>query len=127
MRTLTLARRPARPTRRPVLRLAMVAAAIGLAWPAGAAPALAADHTPPTVTVPSAVPQAGGTTTSTNPFRVTWSGSDGGAGIARYRLAVSVDGGTYAPVALTSARARSAIVRLRAPHEARFRVRARDA
>lgn len=126
MHSLNLAARPAPSTRRLGLRLTLVAAAIGLAWPASAAPVLAADHTPPTVTAPSAVPQAGGATTSTNPFRVTWSGSDSGAGIAKYRLALSVDGGTYSRVSLASATSRSAIVRLRAPHEARFRVRARD-
>ncbi len=124
-------RLPVRPTpsrrRRGLhLTLALVAAAIGLALPASSAPTLAADHTPPTVTAPAAVPVAGGTITSTNPFRVTWSGTDRGAGIAKYRLALSVDGGTYSRVTLASAASRSAIVRLRAPHEARFRVRARD-
>jgi hypothetical protein len=110
---------------RPRLRLAL-AALLAFAWPFAASPALAADATPPTVTAPVAVPQPGGTAGATNPFRVSWSGSDAGTGIAGYRLAVSVDGGTYENVALASATSRSAVVRLRAPHEARFRVRAVD-
>lgn len=111
----------------------VLAVALGLAWPAAATPALAiagplpaADVAPPVVGAPAAVPQAGGTVDATNPFRVSWSASDGGSGIAGYRLEVSVDAGTYARVALASATTRSAVVRLRAPHEARFRARAVD-
>jgi Calcineurin-like phosphoesterase len=118
--------RPTRPTRHIGFRLALITV-LGLAWPTLAVtPALAADTTPPTLTAPVAVPQQGGTVGTTNPFRVTWSGSDTGTGIAGYRLAVSVDGGTYASVTLASATSRSAIVGLRAPHEARLRVRAVD-
>ena len=109
----------------PGSRLAL-AVLLAFAWPFAASPALAADATPPTVTTPVAVPQAGGTVGATNPFRVTWTGSDGGTGIAGYRLAVSVDGGSYASVPLATATSRSAVIRLRAPHEARFRVRAVD-
>ena len=110
----------------------VLAVALGLAWPAAATPSLAAaplpaaDVAPPVVGAPAAVPQAGGTVDATNPFRVSWSASDGGSGIAGYRLEVSVDAGTYARVALASATTRSAVVRLRAPHEARFRARAVD-
>jgi hypothetical protein len=118
--------RPTRTGARRLAALAVLAALATLALPAG--PVLAADGTPPAVTTPKASPQAGGTvTTATVPFRVTFGASDGGSGLRRTRLQVSVDGGSWSSVSLATSTSRSATVRLAPPHEARFRANATDA
>ncbi len=60
------------------------------------------------------------------PVRLNWSASDSTAGIARYQLQQSTNGGTYADVALPSAMTSSLTRSLTPTYTYRFRVRAQD-
>ena len=106
------------------LGLVLAAALVGSA----PLPVLGADTTDPVVTPPVAIPKAGATVKARAiPVRVSWSASDGGSGIVKTALQVSVDGGSWAKVRLHSRTATHARVTLMPPHDAQFRARARDA
>ncbi len=60
------------------------------------------------------------------PVRLNWSATDTTAGIARYQLQQSTNGGTYADVALPSATTSSLTRSLTPTYTYRFRVRAQD-
>jgi hypothetical protein len=111
---------------RSLLLLVLTAALV--AGPTSTRPALAAsDSTPPVVTAPVARPAAGQTTKAAAiPIKVAWTATDAGTGVARMKLQMSIDGGSWAKVALPRATARHAVVTVPPPHDARFRVRARD-
>jgi len=97
--------------------------ALGAAAPA---PVSAADTAAPVVRSPVVRPKMGSeVTAATVPFVVSWSASDG-SGIRSYRLQRRVDGGSWETLALPSATATSAGIRLRPPHEYALRVRATD-
>ncbi len=86
----------------------------------------AGDRVAPVSSAPRAVLRTGAAVTSEGvPFRATWQASDA-SGIARYRVQVRIDGGSWAPVATTSRTARSTTLRVPPPHEAQLRVRATD-
>ncbi|HLX33742.1 MAG TPA: hypothetical protein VKR30_00705 [Candidatus Limnocylindrales bacterium] len=64
-----------------------------------ASSAVLVDRTAPTVTAPGATLRSGlQISGSTLAIRVTWTGSDGGSGVASYDVARSVDGGAFALV-----------------------------
>ena len=64
---------------------------------------------------------------STMNVRIGWSGSDtGGTGIAKYKLQVSTNGGTYSTIALASATSTSIKRTLTDGRSYRYRVRATD-
>ena len=109
--------------------LLLVLAAALVAGPTGTRPALAAaDTRPPVVSSPVAGPAPGRTVrAATVAVRVAWTVSDAGTGVARVKLQMSIDGGSWAAVALPKRTARHAVVMVRPPHDARFRVRAKDA
>jgi hypothetical protein len=84
------------------------------------------DTTDPTITATSEslIGQMVGTPTVRT--RVAWTGIDAESGINNYHLQVSVNGGTYSTVALTSPTATSAVRSLATGATYRFRVRAKD-
>lgn len=120
--------RPAPPRRPPALLLGLAAVLSPLGPAGGTAVLGAADRTPPVVEAPVAAPGTGTRVgPAAAPLWVSWAASDaGGSGIEAVRLQMSVDGGSWATVTLPSPIARHTTVSLRPPHEARFRVRARD-
>lgn len=67
-----------------------------------------------------------GTTGSTVPVNLTWSGSDKGWGIAKYRLQRSIDGGAWHGVTLPTAKTTSITQQLPRGHRYQYRVRAVD-
>ena len=86
------------------------------------------DVIPPTTSPPAASPRLGASISgSVVPVRLTWVGTDtGGAGVARYELARSTDGGTtWTTVSSTIATA-AANMTVRAAGSVVFRVRAVD-
>ncbi len=108
-------------------RVLLLAAALVAGPAAGTAIAAAPDATPPVVTPPVAQPAAGETAKSAAiTMRVAWTATDSGTGVARVKVQISVDGGSWAKVALPRPAARHAMVTVRPPHDARFRVRAKD-
>jgi hypothetical protein len=79
----------------------------------------------PTTTAPVQSVATGGVLgTSTVVMRLTWTGSDLGAGISRFELWQSVDGHGYTRISVTSSR--SALVNVAIAHRYRFRVRGID-
>jgi hypothetical protein len=109
--------------------VALVVAAIvaaGAAW--AAPPVLAADTVPPLVGAPSASPAKSRAVTSKKvAFAVSWpAGTDVGRGIARYRLQLRIDGGSWQRVDLPGATARRVVIELWARHDQQLRVRAVD-
>jgi subtilisin family serine protease len=68
------------------------------------------DHTAPTVSAPSQSIPAGWTlgNTGLTPLTVSWTASDA-SGIAQYRLLISINGGTWRDISLTSATQTSVI------------------
>ncbi len=110
-----------------VARVLVLATALVGGPTAGTALAAAPDTTPPVVTPPVGQPAAGQTVrTAAAPIRVTWTATDGGTGVAKVALQMSIDGGSWTKVILPRRTARHAVVSVRPPHDARFRVRARD-
>jgi hypothetical protein len=97
--------------------------------PTGSQAALAAsDATPPAVTAPLAAPAPGKTVRAAAvPVRVAWTATDAGTGVAKVALQMRIDGGSWTKVILPRRTARHAVVSVRPPHDAQFRVRARDA
>jgi hypothetical protein len=92
-----------------------------------------ADKRPPTVSAPVAVPAAGKSLSSTVPVTLSWTAvdpklktGDPGSGLARVRLQVSRNGGTWKTVTLPSAKATSVTLNLNASGSYRYRVRAWD-
>ena len=83
------------------------------------------DVTAPAATAPVAHLASSGTVHPNIPVRLTWTGSDGGTGLARFELQRQVDGGGW--VAIGGIRALKATTQqLAAGHAYRFRVRAQD-
>jgi hypothetical protein len=109
------------------LRAIPVLAALLAMAVAGPAPALAArDTTAPLPTAPRAGLRSGAAITNAGvPLRATWRASDP-SGIARYRVQVRIDGGSWVTLDTTTRTARSANLRVPSPHEAQLRVRATD-
>lgn len=60
------------------------------------------------------------------PIRVAWGSGSAPAGVSRYQLQLSVDGGTYRSLSLSSARARSRTLTAWPGHTYRFRTRIVD-
>ncbi|HEX7948872.1 MAG TPA: hypothetical protein VF494_00880 [Candidatus Limnocylindrales bacterium] len=102
-------------------------AASAVGPPIAAAVSVRIDQTRPTTSVPTTSFRASTTVTgSTVPLNVTWTGADsGGAGVATYDVARSVDGAAFTTVAtgLTTA---SYATTGASGHSYRFEVRARD-
>ncbi len=86
------------------------------------------DHTAPVATAPAARLRTGGRVSgATLPVTVTWSGTDtGGAGIASYAIARSVDGGSTWITIATGLTSASMSTTVAASGSVRFRVRATD-
>jgi hypothetical protein len=100
--------------------------------PAGtiAAAKVIIDRSAPTVSSPRVALRTGlqlGTNSTKQPLpmTLTWSGSDGGSGIASYDVKRSVDGGAYSTIA-RSVTATSLNTTMTPGHSYRFKVRARD-
>jgi hypothetical protein len=89
--------------------------------------ALNSDHTAPTASAITNRPQNGGTAAGSSvPWTIGWIGKDlGGAGVGRYELARSRNGGTWTLVSVNLLKA-SASVGLTPGSNYRFRVRAID-
>jgi hypothetical protein len=109
------------------LRALPVLAALLAMAVAGPVPAVAArDTTAPRPTAPRAGLRSGAAITNAGvPLRATWRASDP-SGIARYRVQVRIDGGSWVSLDTATRTARSANLRVPAPHEAQLRVRATD-
>ncbi len=84
------------------------------------------DNVAPTATTPKHAFATTGTVSSGKvPVRFTWSGSDAGAGIGRYVVAISTDGGAWSTISSTVTSA-SITRSLSGGHAYRFRVRPVD-
>ncbi len=108
-----------------IVAAALVISGLSLAATAGSPAIAAADAKPPAVVAPVVRIRSGAVGASRVPFTVSWAGTDA-SGIARYKLQLRLDGGSWQTVALPAPAARSVGVGLRPPHEYRFRVRATD-
>jgi hypothetical protein len=85
------------------------------------------DGTPPTVTLLRSTTQVGATAGPNVPGRIRWAATDTGAGIARYELQRSTDGGAHwTAIALAPVTRTDALVPLTPGTSYRFRVRAQD-
>lgn len=84
------------------------------------------DTAPPIVIAPAERIPAHAAGTSTTNAKLTWSATDPGSGVKRYKLQVSVDGGTWKTIALPKATSTSVTRSLKTGHTYRFRVRAMD-
>jgi hypothetical protein len=100
--------------------------------PAGpiSSPKVTIDRTAPTVTAPkpglrTGVALEGSSTGQRLLLRLSWTGTDSGAGIASYDVARSYDGGTWQTIAGATT-ATSLDTTMTPSHTYRFRVRARD-
>jgi hypothetical protein len=93
---------------------------------ATAGPTVRIDRTRPVAAAPRASLRTGGSASSAMAFTVTWSATDsGGAGIASYDVARSVDGAAFIRIA-SGTTATSLVQSLTSGHHYRFEVRARD-
>lgn len=84
-----------------------------------------ADTTPPSVTVPQAVPAAAQGTSGRVSVAITWSASDA-SGVGAYQVQERVQGGPWRSLALSSSTATSVQVDTTPGLRHRFRVKARD-
>lgn len=85
------------------------------------------DTAAPVVGEPRATPTASGTIGVSVPVRLTWPAAiETESGLVRYELERSVDGGTFAPLALASPTATGAALGLPRDRTYRFRIRAVD-
>jgi hypothetical protein len=83
------------------------------------------ETTPPTATAPTRALVGGTLSAGKAPVRIAWSGSDGGSGIASYKVRMQTDGGAWTTI--ESATTATSLTRHLAPgHTYRFGVRARD-
>ena len=90
------------------------------------AAAISVDRTAPTVTRPAHAIRAGTNVTSGAVFvKLTWSGSDSGAGVKHYDVRLQTDGGAWKTVA-TSLTSPTRIPKLATGHAYRVSVRATD-
>jgi hypothetical protein len=114
------------------LNAGMVVDAALHAGPAGpiSSPRVTVDRTAPKATAPkpslrTGLPLEGTSTSQRLLIRLSWSGTDTGAGIASYDVARSYDGGAYSTIAAGTT-ATSMNWTMTPGHTYRFRVRARD-
>ena len=84
------------------------------------------DTQKPAATSPVQVFYNGTSGATTANARIAWGGSDTGTGIASYTLQVSVNGGSYSTITLSSAAATSSTRTLKVNSTYRLRVRATD-
>jgi large repetitive protein len=84
------------------------------------------DTTKPTVTTPYQQFLVQTVASTTTKARITWTGADGGSGLSKYQLQVSVNGGTFTTVTLTHATSTTYDKNLTTGKTYRFRVRATD-
>ncbi len=85
------------------------------------------DTTPPTVGAPRPFFVGGTQATSSGiPVRIAWSATDGGSGVASVRLERSINGGSFAPLALTTLAALDVTTTVTYGVRYQFRVSATD-
>jgi hypothetical protein len=109
-----------------------VADGLAVSGPANtiAADRVVIDRSNPTVTTPHVALRTGlqldgSSSTQPLPMTLSWTGSDGGSGIASYDVKRSVDGGSFASIA-SHVGSRSLNWTMTPGHSYRFKVRARD-